>query len=139
MALILKWLALALSIMFVGWIIPGITISSFVTALIASAVIALVNLVIKPILVFLTLPINILTLGLFILVINALLFMFVAYLVPGVEIDGFWSAFWGAVILSILSIGISWLWWPWERGRAFKKPALFLCFIFKTLFDIVFL
>jgi len=109
MALILKWLALALSIMFVGWIIPGITISSFVTALIASAVIALVNLVIKPILVFLTLPINILTLGLFILVINALLFMFVAYLVPGVEIDGFWSAFWGAVILSILSIGISWL------------------------------
>ena len=109
MALILKWLALALSTMFVGWIIPGITISSFVTALIASAVIALVNLVIKPILVFLTLPINILTLGLFILVINALLFMFVAYLVPGVEIDGFWSAFWGAVILSILSIGISWL------------------------------
>lgn len=109
MVLILKWLALALLIMFVGWIIPGITISSFVTALIASAVIALVNLVIKPILVFLTLPINILTLGLFILVINALLFMFVAYLVPGVEIDGFWSAFWGAVILSILSIGISWL------------------------------
>ena len=109
MVLLLKWLALALSIMFVGWIIPGITISSFLTALIASAVIALVNIVIKPVLVFLTLPINIITLGLFILVINALLFMFVAYLVPGVEIDGFWSAFWGAVILSILSIGISWL------------------------------
>ena len=58
---------------------------------------------------FLTLPINILTLGIFILVINALLFMFVAYLVPGVEVDGFWSAFLGALILSILSIGISWL------------------------------
>ena len=83
--------------------------SSFITALIASAVIALVNISIKPILVFLTLPINILTLGLFILVINALLFMFVAYLIPGVEVDGFWSAFWGAIILSILSIGISWL------------------------------
>ena len=109
MILLLKWLALALAIMFVGWIIPGITISSFMTALIASAVIALVNIFIKPVLVFLTLPINIITLGLFILVINALLFMFVAYLVPGVEIDGFWSAFWGAVILSILSIGISWL------------------------------
>ena len=109
MILLLKWLALALAIMFVGWIIPGITISSFLTALVASAAIALVNIVIKPVLVFLTLPINILTLGLFILVINALLFMFVAYLVPGVEIDGFWSAFWGAVILSILSIGISWL------------------------------
>ena len=109
MVLLLKWLALSLIILFVGWVVPGITISSFVTALIASIVIALVNLVIKPILVLLTLPINILTLGLFILVINALLFMFVAYLVPGVEVDGFWSAFLGALLLSILSIGISWL------------------------------
>lgn len=109
MILVLKWLALALAIMFVGWIIPGITISNFTTALIAAVVIALVNLGIKPILVFLTLPINILTLGLFILVINALLFMFVAYLVPGVEVNGFWSAFLGALVLSILSVGISWL------------------------------
>lgn len=109
MILLLKWLALALTIMFVGWIIPGITISNFITALVASIAIALINLFIKPILIFLTLPINIITLGLFILVINALLFMFVAYLIPGVEIDGFWSAFWGAIILSILSIGISWL------------------------------
>lgn len=109
MILLVKWLALALGIMFVGWVIPGITISSFTTALIASIVIALINVVIKPILVFLTLPINILTLGLFILVINAFLFMFVAYLVPGVEVDGFWSAFLGALILSLLSIGISWL------------------------------
>lgn len=109
MVLLLKWLALSLAIMFVGWLIPGISISSFATALVASIVIALVNLVIKPVLVLLTLPINILTLGIFILVINALLFMFVAYLVPGVEVDGFWSAFLGALILSILSIGISWL------------------------------
>ena len=109
MILLLKWLALSLAIMFVGWIVPGITISSFATALVASIVIALVNVFIKPVLVFLTLPINILTLGIFILVINALLFMFVAYLVPGIEVDGFWSAFLGALILSILSIGISWL------------------------------
>ncbi|MBE7702708.1 MAG: phage holin family protein [Cyanobacteria bacterium SIG28] len=109
MILLVKWLALALAIMFTAWIIPGISISSFVTALVASVVIALVNVVIKPVLIFLTLPINILTLGLFILVINALLFMFVAYLVPGVEVDGFWSAFLGALVLSILSIGISWL------------------------------
>ena len=109
MILLLKWLALALAIMFVGWIIPGITISSFMTALIASAVIALVNIFIKPILIFLTLPVNILTLGLFVLVINALLFMFVAHLVPGVEVDGFWSAFWGALVLSLVSIGLNWL------------------------------
>ncbi len=107
--LLVKWAALALCIMFVSWIIPGITISSFTTALIAAVVIAIVNVVIKPVLILLTLPINILTLGIFILVINALLFMFVAYLVPGVEIDGFWSAFLGAIVLSILSIGISWL------------------------------
>lgn len=109
MILILKWLALSLAIMFVGWVVPGITISSFLTALIASIAIALVNIVIKPVLVFFTLPINILTLGAFILVINALLFMFVAYLIPGVEVDGFWSAFLGALLLSIISIGISWL------------------------------
>lgn len=109
MILFVKWIALALAVMFVGWVIPGITISSFWTAMIASVVIALVNVVIKPILIFLTLPINILTLGIFVLVINALLFMFVAYLVPGVEVDGFWSAFLGALILSLLSIGLSWL------------------------------
>lgn len=109
MMLLVKWLLLALALMFTGWIVPGITISNFTTALIAAVVVALINLGIKPILVFLTLPINILTLGLFILVINALLFMFVAYLVPGIEVNGFWSAFLGALILSILSVGISWL------------------------------
>lgn len=108
-ALFLKWVGLALAMMFVGWVVPGITISNFVTALIAAAVIALVNIFIKPILVFLTLPINILTLGIFILVINAVLFMFVAYLVPGVEVNGFWSAFIGALLLSILSFGLAWI------------------------------
>lgn len=108
-AYILKWIGLALAMMFVGWVVPGITISNFVTALIAAAVVALVNVFIKPVLVFLTLPINILTLGIFILVINALLFMFVAYLVPGVEVNGFWSAFLGALLLSILSLGLAWI------------------------------
>lgn len=108
-ALFLKWVGLALAMMFVGWVVPGITISNFVTALIAAAVIALVNIFIKPVLVFLTLPINILTLGIFILVINAVLFMFVAYLVPGVQVDGFWSAFIGAILLSILSFGLAWI------------------------------
>ena len=107
--LFFKWIGLALAMMFVGWVIPGITISNFVTALLAAAVIALVNVFIKPVLIFLTLPINILTLGLFILIINALLFMFVAYLVPGVEVNGFWNAFFGALLLSILSLGLAWL------------------------------
>ena len=108
-ALFLKWLGLALGIMFVGWVVPGITISNFVTALMAAVVIALINVFIKPALIFLTLPINILTLGLFILVINALLFMFVAYLVPGVQVNGFMSAFLGALLLSIITLGFSFI------------------------------
>ena len=109
MIMLVKWLALALAIIFVGWLIPGISISNFWADLIAAAVIELINIFIKPALVFLTLSINILTLGLFVLVINALLFMLVAYVVPGVEVDGFWSAFLGSLILSILSIAVSWI------------------------------
>ncbi len=107
--LLVKWVALALALMFTAWVVPGIIVSNFTTAMIAAVAIALVNTVIKPVLVFLTLPINILTLGISILLLNAVLFLFVAYLVPGVEVDGFWSAFLGALIISILSIGISWL------------------------------
>lgn len=109
LTLLLKLIGLTLSVLFVGWLIPGISVANISSAVIAGAVIALVNTFIKPVLILLTLPINILTLGLFILVINALLFMFVAYLVPGIEINGFWSAFWGALVLSILSIGLNWI------------------------------
>ena len=109
LTLLLKLIGLTLSVLFVGWLIPGISVANITSAVIAGAVIALVNTFIKPVLILLTLPINILTLGLFILVINALLFMFVAYLVPGIEINGFWSAFWGALVLSILSIGLNWI------------------------------
>ena len=106
---IIKWVAMALVVMFAGWLIQGISISDFITALMAAIVIALINVVIKPVLKLLTLPINIMTFGLFTLVINALLFMFVAYLIPGVEVDGFISAFLGALLISVLSVGVSWL------------------------------
>ncbi len=105
--MILKWVAFALIIMFVGWLIPGISVESFLTAMIAAVVIALINAFIKPLILFLTLPINLLTLGLFTLVINALLFMFAAYLVPGIEVDGFVSALIGSILISIFSIGLS--------------------------------
>ena len=77
--------------------------------MIATVVIVFINAFIKPVLKLLTLPINILTLGLFTLVINALLFMFVGYVVPGIEIDGFLSALLGSIILSILSVGVAWI------------------------------
>ena len=105
--LIVKWVIFALMVMFVAWIIPGITVDSFWSAMVAAVVIVLVNIFIKPILKLLTLPINIATLGLFTIIINALLFMFVAYVVSGLSIENFLSAIGGSILLSILSIGIS--------------------------------
>lgn len=105
--MILKWVALALIIMLVGWLIPGVQVDNFITAMLVAVVIALINAFIKPIILLLTLPLNLLTLGLFTLVINALLFMFAAYIVPGVDVNGFLSALIASILISILSVGIS--------------------------------
>ncbi len=105
--MIIKWVVFALMIMLVGWLTPGLTIANFLTAMIAVVVIALINAFIKPVILMLTLPLNLVTLGLFTVVINALLFMFTAYIVPGVEVDGFLSALLASVLISILSIGLS--------------------------------
>lgn len=107
MSLIIQWLVLALAVMITAWIVPGIIVSNFGTAMVAGVVIALINVFIKPAILALFLPINILSLGISVLVINALLLMFVAYLVPGVTINNFWSAFAGAIILSLLTLAIS--------------------------------
>lgn len=109
MTVLLKLLALSFSLLFIGYIIPGIRVSSFISAVVAAIIIVCINAFVKPALMFVALPINILTLGISILFINALLFLFAAYLAPGIEVDNFWSAFLGALLLSILSIGISWI------------------------------
>ncbi len=101
MNFILKWILFALLIMGIAWLIPGITITGFLSALIVVVVMSIINLLIKPILMFISLPLNVLTLGIFSLVINALLFLLIAKFSPGFQIDGFWSGFWGAIILSI--------------------------------------
>lgn len=107
MDLVIQWIILALAIMLTAWIIPGIVVTNFQTAMIAALVIALVNVFIRPAILLLLLPINILTLGLSVLVINALLLMFVAHIVSGVSINNFWSAFFGAILLSLLTVFIS--------------------------------
>ncbi len=104
---LLKLFALSFSLMFIGYIVPGIKIENFSNAIVASLVIVCINAFVKPIIMFFALPVNILTLGISILFINAFLFMLTAKLVNGIEINNFWSAFLGAVILSILSIGIN--------------------------------
>ena len=107
MKLIIKWLCYALAIIFIAWLLPGIEVSSFVSALIVAIVLGLINVFIKPILMFITLPLNIITLGLFTLIINAFLLWLAGYLSPGFEVEGFWSALLGSIILSVLSTAIN--------------------------------
>ena len=93
--------------MFIAWVVPGISVANFLTAMLVAIVIALINVFIKPVLLLVTLPINIVTLGLFTLIINALLFMFAGFIAPGFEVENFLSAFIGALLLSILSVGLN--------------------------------
>ena len=107
MSLLISWLLYALAIVFIAWIVPGISVENFPSALLVTAIIALINIFIRPLIQLITLPINFLTLGLFGLVINALLFMLAGYLAPGVDVDGFLSALLGSIILSLLSMIIN--------------------------------
>ena len=107
MVLLLRWILFTLAIMFVAWLIPGIEVDSFQSAMLVTVIIALINIFIRPLIVLVTLPINILTLGIFTLVINALLFMLAGYLSPGFQVDGFLSAFLGSVVLSFLGLIIN--------------------------------
>lgn len=109
MYLLLKWIAFTFIVMFTAWLVPGIKLDGFLTAFVAAAVIAIVNISLKPMLNLITLPINVLSLGLFTLVINAVLLMFVAYIVTGFEIDGFIPALLGSIIMSILSVGLTFI------------------------------
>lgn len=107
---VLRWLTNSLALLLISYLVKGFIISSWWTALIAALIIGLVNAFIKPILVFLTLPVSILTLGLFVLIINALLLLLVSIFVKGFIINSFAAAFWAGLMLSI----IGWLtnqWW----------------------------
>ena len=103
MNFITKILLTALTLFLLAEYFPGIEIDKVSTAIVAALVFGLLNFLLKPILVILTLPINILTLGLFTLVINAFLLWLVGEVVPGFSINNFISAFFGAIILSLVS------------------------------------
>ena len=103
MKLLLKWLINALALLGIAYLIRGISVSSFYVALVAALVLGLINALVKPLLILLTLPVNILTLGLFTFVINALLFWFVSTVVKGFSVADFAAAFWGALCLSVVS------------------------------------
>jgi putative membrane protein len=103
MNLIIAWLLNAIALLAVAYLVPDIHVANFTTALIAAAVIGLVNLLIKPILVILTLPITILTLGLFLLVINGALFYFVGHWLQGFQVNTFLAGCIGALAYSVIS------------------------------------
>jgi putative membrane protein len=107
MRLLLTWLINALALLALKYVMPSITVDSFVTALIVALVLGLINTLIRPIFVILTLPVTILTLGLFLFVINGLLFWAVGSFVPGFHVDGFWAGVLGAIIYSIISWALS--------------------------------
>jgi len=103
MKFILKWLIVALSVLGAAYFVPGIAVSSFYIALIVALVWGLVSFFVKPILQILTLPITLLTLGLFSLVLNGLLFWFISTFIEGFTVTGFFPAVWGALVVSILT------------------------------------
>jgi putative membrane protein len=107
MRLLALWLVNALALMAVAYLLPGIAVSSFMVALIASLVLGLVNAVLRPVLILLTLPATLLTLGLFIFVINGLLFWFVGSFISGFVVSGFWWGVSGAIAYSIVSWALS--------------------------------
>lgn len=101
--LVVKWLVYAGAVSFVGWAFPGVHVRDFLTALLVALVFGLINVTIGPVLRLLTLPITILTLGIFSLVLNTLLFWSTALVVPGFSIDGFWWAALAALVVSAIS------------------------------------
>jgi len=103
MRLLVVWLINAVALLAVPWLIHSVYISSFAVALVAALLLGLVNAVLRPLLVLLTLPVTIVTLGLFIFVINGLMFMLVAAFVPGFHVAGLGAAILGALIYSVVS------------------------------------
>ena len=102
-----RWLVVSFAVVVAAWLVPGIGYSSFGAVLLFALILAFVNAFVRPVLAFLSCPLIVLTLGLFVLVINALMLMLAGWFAGvagiGVTVEGFWSAFWGALIISIFS------------------------------------
>ena len=104
MGLIIRWVLNTLALLLVANVVPHFSYRSWVSLAIAAAVLGLLNAIVRPVLWFVTLPITVLTLGLFLLVLNAIMLELTDFLVPGFEIDGFGWAIVGALVLSIISL-----------------------------------
>jgi putative membrane protein len=101
--LLLRWLILTAAILSAAYLLNGIEIRDFLSAFLAAAVLGILNAFFRPILILLTLPLNILSLGLFTFVINAFLLKMASGIIPGFEVHGFWTALFGALIITLVS------------------------------------
>ena len=103
MGLLIRWLILTIAIIVASYLLEGIHISGFFPAFFAAAILGILNALFRPVLIILTLPINILTLGLFTFIINALMLKMASGVIPGFEVHGFWTAVIGSLIISFVS------------------------------------
>ncbi len=103
MRVILRLLVYTCAVLLTSWLLPGIHVDNFVAALMIAIALAIINTFIRPVLIFLTIPFTIVTLGFFLLVINALIIMVIGRIVPGFVVDGFWWALLFSIILSIIA------------------------------------
>jgi putative membrane protein len=103
MQFVITWIVTALSLLITAYVVPGMSVDSASAAAVGAIVLGLVNAIVKPILVFFTLPLTILTLGLFLLVVNAMSLGLVGYFTPGFHINGFLPAVIGSIVLSLVS------------------------------------
>ena len=102
-----RWIITTLAVLVAAWVVPGISYGDAGSLILASLVLGFLNAFVRPILLLLSLPFLILTLGLFVPVVNALLLLFVSDLVKGFQVGGFWSAFWGGLVISITSMVVN--------------------------------
>ena len=110
----IRWFVTAVAVFVAAWIVPGIDYSNFTGLAFASLLLGIINAMVRPVLLILCLPLILVTMGLFILVLNALLLWFVSGILPGSSftVSGFWAAFWGALVISV----VSWILSAFFRG-----------------------
>ena len=106
MKLLLRWALLACSLLLVAHLLGGVEVRSFGAALVAALVLGLLNTLVRPLLILLTLPVTLLTLGLFVFVINALMFWLAAWALEGLHVTGFGAALWGSLLYSLCALVI---------------------------------
>ena len=111
----LRWLILTIAIILASYLFSGIQVTGFMAALGAAAILGILNAVFRPIALIITLPVNILTLGLFTFVINALMLKMASSVISGFQVHGFWTAIFGALIISLVSLALNSL--ISEKGR----------------------